>query len=207
MLLAMLEFGLPHARRFGREIRAWRAASYCWRNHEILISKLPKDLHVLHEVQRHYRNRPANLNTIIVLRDPRDVLTSHHSEFERRYFIGTRDWRKRHDYFLRHRDDPETMVIKYEQVVGNVRSTQEKIEAFVGEKMARPLANFHTDYRPGFDQGALNGWRPVDTKGVRRWAGAEHADRVREMLRDIPDLPEILIDLGYERDDSWIKSY
>src|SRR5690242_12570056 len=42
LLQLMLENGLPTARRFGREVGGWRAATYCWRNHELLISKVPR---------------------------------------------------------------------------------------------------------------------------------------------------------------------
>jgi len=39
MLQMMLENAMPQARRFGCETGGWRAATFAWRNHALLISK------------------------------------------------------------------------------------------------------------------------------------------------------------------------
>lgn len=205
MLLAMLEYALPQARRFGKETRGWRAATYCWRNHEVVISKIPKDLLVLDRLQQFYQDRRANLKTILVIRDPRDVLTSRHQSYQRQYFLDLHEWRKRHEYYLLHRNDRDTLVVKYEDIITKLNSTQSRIEKFTREKMTRPLGDFYTETRLDFDQRPLNGWRPVDARGIGRWKRPEHRERIRHILAELPDLPRILIDTGYESSDAWAK--
>src|SRR5579863_2565680 len=51
LLLLMMEYALPQARHFGREISAWRAATFEWRNHEVVLSKCPLDIFRLHRVR------------------------------------------------------------------------------------------------------------------------------------------------------------
>jgi hypothetical protein len=207
LLLAMLEYALPHARYFGREVRGWRAANYSWRNHALMISKFPADILVLDKLQKLYEKRRADLKTILMVRDPRDILTSHHVYADIPYFMSPERWRGRYKHFVIHRDQPDVLVLKYEQIVQDLVKTQNQIEAFIGEKLVRPLAEFYTQDRQEFDQRPLNGWRPVDAQGVGRWARPEHAARIRQMLQEMPELPAALIDLGYETDDSWTKSF
>src|SRR5690348_217375 len=54
LLQLMLENSLPHARRFGREVGGWRAATYAWRNHAVLISKVPHDMFRLDPLRKFY---------------------------------------------------------------------------------------------------------------------------------------------------------
>jgi hypothetical protein len=49
--------------------------------------------------------------------------------------------------------------------------------------------------------------RPVDRSGIGRWAKREHRQRIEEILREVPELPQALIDLGYEADTSWIERW
>ncbi len=207
MLLAMLEYGYPTARKFGEEISGWRAATFKWRNHAMLISKVPKDLLVVHRVMNWYRGRAAKLKTIIVLRDPRDVLTSHHVSHDRPYFQEPEEWRLFHSRYEYHRSNPEVLTVKYEDLVDDVPGTQATIEAFIGVKSERPFADFHKAERSDFDTRPLNGVRPADKKSVGRWARAEHAGRIEQILREVPDFPELLIEMGYEQDRAWIDRW
>jgi hypothetical protein len=66
---------------------------------------------------------------------------------------------------------------------------------------------FHTVERPDFAVQTLNGLRPVEASLLRRWASAEHRPRIEQVLRELPQLPQALIDLGYERDETWTEAY
>jgi hypothetical protein len=203
LLLAMLEHALPHAKQFHKEISGWRAATWCWRNHEVMVSKVPRDILKLHQLRNFYRNRQAKLKAIVLVRDPRDVLTSNHASHARRYFQDLEEWKSLHAAFRTQKDQPDVLVIKYEDLVADVPAIQKRIDNFTGEKMSRPFGEFHQNKKEEFDATALNGIRPVDRKGIGRWRAPEHVDRIREILQQVPDLPAILIELGYEKDDSW----
>jgi hypothetical protein len=59
----------------------------------------------------------------------------------------------------------------------------------------------------GFETAALNGIRPIDTASLDKWRDPQHHERIRAVLREIPDLPSVLVDEGYEPDDSWLAGY
>jgi hypothetical protein len=208
MLQMMLENGLPAARRFGREYGGWRAATYSLRNHAIVISKVPQDVFRLEPLRRFYAGRKAKLRIILMVRDPRDVLTSQRKEGgPAGYVVGSERWRSYYDGFCANRDAADVVVMRYEDLVQDVAAQQERIEQFTGEKMAVPFAEFHTVERPDFELKTLNGLRPVETSLLRRWASEKHRPRIEQVLRELPQLPRALIDLGYERDETWTEAY
>ena len=209
LLQLMVENGLPQARRFGREVGGWRAATYCWRNHPVVISKVPHDLFRLNPLRNFYAGRRADLRVVLTLRDPRDLLTA-----RRKRSCGTVDycltpgqWRQYWRAFAAHRHDAGTTVVRYEALVADPAAEQARVEAFLGRPMATPFADFLTVDRPDFDPTTLCGLRPVETSRVARWAADEHRGRVAQLLADLPELPDVLARLGYEPDDRWAEAY
>jgi hypothetical protein len=200
LLQLMLENGLPHARRFGREVGGWRAATYSWRNHAVMISKVPHDLFRLEPLRRFYAGRSAELKVILMQRDPRDLMTATRRSCSGKigYCGDAHLWERYYRAFIRHRDDPDTMVVRYEDLVANAACEQARIEPFVGEPMAIPFSNFNSVERPDFDQTTLCGLRPLEQTRVCRWSLPEHRARIREVLSEVPSLSEAVLELGYE---------
>jgi hypothetical protein len=208
LLQLMLENGLPEALRFGRETAGWRAATYCWRNHEKVITKVPHDVFRLAPLRRFYSKRDVELKTILMLRDPRDVLTSRRKTGgPRGYVVSSERWRKYYEAFKRHQQDPDVIVVRYECLVENVGNEQSRLETFTGETMAVPFCHFNEVERPDFDTSTLNGLRPIEQTLIARWAAPDHSDRIRQVLAELPELPKALIDLGYASDTSWIDQH
>ena len=209
LLQLMVENGLPQARRFGREVGGWRAATYCWRNHPVVISKVPHDIFRLAPLRNFYAGRAADLRVVLTLRDPRDLLTA-----RRRRAGGTVDycltsgqWRQYWRAFAGHRHDAGTMVVRYEDLVVDPAGEQARVEAFVGRPMVTPFADVLTVDRPDFDPTTLCGLRPVETSRVARWAADEHRERVGRLLAELPELTDVLVRLGYEPDAGWATAY
>jgi len=50
---------------------------------------------------------------------------------------------------------------------------------------------------------ALNGLRPVTTERIDGWRS--HLSRIKEQLAQHADLPDLLINNGYERDTQWLR--
>ena len=209
MLQLMLQHAYPRARRFGQERRGHLAATTTFRNHEILISKDPSDIRRLHRLINHYAARKAVLKPILLIRDPRDVLTSHHAHFpDRPYFFDTAKFDVYDRCLQAHEKSPGVLVVKYEDLVLEVATSQQLIEEFVGEPVQGTLEQFHANVPSGFRRElTLNGVRPVDTKSIGRWRNPKHEGRIRQVLADLPGFGERLIQLGYERDESWIADY
>lgn len=58
-----------------------------------------------------------------------------------------------------------------------------------------------------FETKALNGVRTFDVSSLDRWRSPKYRDRIRQLLAEMPDLPELLVRLGYEADAEWTKDY
>jgi hypothetical protein len=206
LLQMMLENGIPGVRRFGREVGAWRAATYSWRNHAVVISKVPQDIFRLQSLRDFYQQRQAKLRIILMVRDPRDVLTSQRKTGgPTGYCVGPQRWLNYYNAFQSHRSDADVLVVRYEELVSKTAMEQQRIEAFTGETSSRPFTDFHSIDRPDFETNTLNGLRPVEQSLIARWSGSEHRERIRQLLETISVLPEALIQLGYESNDRWIS--
>jgi len=208
MLQLMIENGIPDAKRFGRETGGWRAATFCWRNHEKAITKVPHDLFRLVPLRQFYAKRGVELKIILMLRDPRDVLTSRRKTGgPSGYVVSSERWRRYFEAFKQHQSDRDVMVMRYENLVADVENQQKRIENFTGETMVVPFSQFCQVDRPDFDTSTLNGLRPIEQTLVARWAALDHHQRIEDVLRELPELPQALIDLGYESDTFWTEPY
>jgi hypothetical protein len=210
LLQMMLENAMPYARRFGREVGGWRAATYCWRNHPVVISKVPHDLFRLDELRDFYSRRQAKLKIILMLRDPRDVLTSQRKMSGRdreEYVVGFARWRKYYQHFRMQWDRCDSLLVRYEKLVTEVETEQKRIETFTGEPTVVSFRSFHEVPRSDFDISTLNGLRPVENSLLCRWKQPRHRERIAAALREIPELPRALRELHYESDESWIEQW
>jgi hypothetical protein len=205
LLQLMLENALPQARRFGREVGGWRAATFAWRNHPLLISKVPHDVFRLDALRNFYVSRPASLRIIMMIRDPRDVLTSQRKDRgSDQYVVTPHRWLRYYQAVQRHRHAPDVLEVRYEDLVGASQRQQERIEGFLGVQMSIPFCRFHEVVRPDFDISTLNGLRPIEQSPVARWTDDCHRSRIGEVLAELPGLPEAIVELGYAEDDSWV---
>lgn len=206
LMQAMMSTAYPAARVFDSEVGAWRAATYVWRNHRLLISKTPQDVCRIPQIRNLYAGRSARVHFVLMTRDPRDVLTSKQPAFPD-YCQHIDDWRVLHTLAMHYRNDPDVTHVTYERLISETGEVQRQIEAVVGEPGLRPFTDFHEHVSPKFAVRTLNGVRPVEKSKVGRWARAEHAERVREILREVPGFAQIVVDLGYEPDTGWVERW
>jgi hypothetical protein len=208
LLQLMLENGLPHARRFGRERSGWRAATYSFRNHATMISKQPRDIFRLEPLREFYSTRRAKLKIIAMQRDPRDLLTTQREKDGAVVYKGSPgDLRGNCMFFLNQRESGDTLIVRYEDLVTQPAVEQSRIEHFVGQSMLVPFEKFDSVHRPDFNTTTLQGLRPVETTRVARWKDPRHTERLKQMLRLMPDLPEMVVQLGYETDHAWAEQF
>jgi mRNA-degrading endonuclease RelE of RelBE toxin-antitoxin system len=209
LLKLLLEVAMPRARRFRREIRAWRAATSRLRNHEVMITKRPRDVDDLPRIRELYAGRRTQLRIIIMIRDPRDILTSSHvkSAHERPYHISIPEWNHSYEHVIKHSNDPDVMLVRYEDLVTNTGPIESRLESFIGERFEQPFSSFVDRVPTGFETRALNGLRPIDAHGIARWRRPEHRERIEQLLRELPDFPQQIVQLGYERDREWVGQW
>lgn len=217
LLLLQTETCVSDARTFGFEVRALGAAQYALRNHSYMITKFPSDVFFLDEIRAYYAKRRADVRFVLTVRDPRGVLTSIYQGVDRRQEGGYSEdparWQAYYDHVQYARQFDDVIPVEYQDLVSRSTDVQRALTEFIGWHVDLPFDQFHTAASPDFrggchgDPSPLNGLRPLDSSRLHAWRQPKHRDRIRRILREIPDLPDCLIEMGYESDSSWVREY
>ncbi len=187
------------------EIDAWEKheASLCKhrKNVGIYLTKNPVDLNIVHPrllIDRH-------LHVIAMIRDPRDVIVSKHKRDPSRYWVPLRMW-KRHLGIMRGLQHHNRFLsVRYETLVEQPDKVQEMLLSRL--RFLRPRARFsefHGTAAPSAKSlTAMGSLRPLSGASVGQWRC--HLSRVAGQLAIHGSVTEELIDLGYEKDHSWLE--
>ncbi len=208
LLQAMCETCVEDARVFGEEVDARVAAKYALRNHRFMVTKRPDDLFFFDEIRGIYAKRPADVRFILLKRDPRAVLTSRHKKGSGDHYVSIGRWRAFYEHWQYQCSNPDVCVVAFEDLVTSTDEVQMRLQEHTEWQVKRPFAEFHRSMDDSFDAAALNGVRPVDASAITRWQSPKHKPYLRELLRkDLKELPQVLIDMGYENSTEWTAEY
>ena len=95
--------------------------------------------------------------------------------------------------------------VKYEDLV----SDPDRIQTYLKSRVSflRQTANFsefHSIAKPTKSSvAAMSGVRPISTTSIGRWR--EHLPRIRAQVERFPEIVDVLIELGYENDNEWMR--
>lgn len=206
LLQLMMASCIGGARTFRLERRAHYVAEYALRNHALMISKTPSDLFWIDEIRQQYAGRQSTVRFIVLTRDPRDVLTSHHRNRPGQYYMTPQRWRAFFDHYSYACRFSDVLAVRFEDLVGRTAEVEQKICDFISRRPQRPFSRFHEVRVKGFDTSALNGVRALETSNIGRWRESRHTQRMHQLLDELPQLPEWLIAMGYEPDTQWVQS-
>ncbi len=194
-----------------------------------IATKAPLDVMHLNFIDELNINK-KQLIIIILVRDFREIVTSRHPIYPDEYFIGydysywpvSKDFskweycapgiipisRKIRDVMGRE----DVLVVKYEDLVRNPDVAQKKI----AEKFGLHFTGLFSEYEKSSSRHPYRyegKYSPQDKAlvleggGVKikeaRWIKKEHRARVIDQFEKCPDLFELLVNHGYEKDDSW----
>jgi len=145
-----------------------------------------------------------DLYGIHVYRDPRSVISSIHVKAKDCYAVNFRSWKKQQKLAERPSRHPRFLTVCYEKLVTDPDTVQGDIrQAFPFRDSTGSFSNYHERARPPFGAiQALNGLRALDEARLEPWR--HHLPRVKEQLIRHPEMADMLIELGYETDRSWI---
>jgi hypothetical protein len=165
----------------------------------LYVSKKPADVKRIEPVLR----ADPNLFVVNVERDPRAVITSIHRHRPEVYLSDYGDWAKCIEAARRLAHHPNFLTIRYERLVSAPDATQMEIEGrfpFLVRK--HKFSEFDRFARPSnAAREALGSVRPVAADRVEAWR--QQLPRLKGELLRHPEMVEALIEMGYERDDSW----
>lgn len=213
LLQLLVEACVEDCNTFAGEVPALWAAQHANRDRPFMLTKLPDDIRRVADIRAKYTERRGRPKFIITLRDPRSVLTSRHQAYTaaRGYYVEIARWQKIWDAFARQENDGDVCVVRYEDLVSRPDRVQEQLRTFIGWNVSHPFARYHERAerirRDSMTEGALGGLRPLDATTLQRWQKPDHADRIRAVLREVPDFAAICQTLGYETDRQWTQQY
>jgi hypothetical protein len=209
LLQLQIETCVTDARTFGTEMSvAWLQSPLS--NHSYLITKAPWDLFYLDEIRKLYAERRADVRFIVTVRDPRAVLTSVHATITGGpdgYFLNPPNWLTYYEHVRYAQRFDDVLTVEYQDMVCNPAEVQRRLTEFVGWHVHLPFDQYLTAIPPNFKQVNLNGLRPLDPTRLDAWRQGKHRERIRRVLREVTDLPEYLVEMGYESDTSWVRDY
>ena len=211
LLQLMIETCVAQVHSFSSEVDAVWAAREAPRRRPWLVTKCPSDVDRVPELRRWYATRPGELQLLLTVRDPRAVLTSRHAGYppSRGYYVSPARWRAVDELVEGLRLDPDATVLGYEDLVTHPDAVQRALTERLGWSVHTPFARFHNAVQPGtldrMTTGALGGLRPLERAGLTGWRAPEHRGRLCAVLRELPDLPALLVRRGYTTDQSWLE--
>lgn len=207
--LLQLQLGtcVSDVRAFNDEAYALVAAQCALRNHSYMVTKLPYDIFFFDEIRAFYARHPANVRFILTARDPRAILTSTRTGIESGYHMRPSWWLDYYEHVSYAQQFADVVTVEYEDLVCRPAEVQRVLTEFIGWRVHRPFEQFHSAVPRGFRTLNLNGLRPLDPTRLNAWKHEQHRNRIEEVLREIPELPKYLIEMGYESDTSWVQDY
>lgn len=190
-------------------------------------SKRPFDVFEFDAIRAAADAAGKRLDMIVMLRDPRDILTSFHSLVPDDYFYSADLC-----YYLYGDNGPtktlpgllpvhlQTLAIlksgafpqgvfllKYEHLVADPDRIQQMLADNLDLEFTAKFTDFHKGRIAGAHAHAMNGVRPLSDDRVQKWRAPEHRDRIIDQFTRFPMLHDVVIDLGYEADTAWFDAF
>ena len=170
------------------------------KDYDIYCTKNPRDILVASPLL----SIDSKLWMIHMERDPRDVIVSRHKNKPAVYWTNLRLWKMRRKAIQKASKHQRFIVVRYEDLVKEPDGVQQELinkMPFLVKKSK--FSDFYKMASPSdMSINALQGLRPVNTKSIGKWR--DNKPRVAAQLRIHGDISRDLIELGYEKDNSWI---
>jgi len=175
-----------------------------------ICTKRPLDIFDLDAIRATMPYR--DFRFIVMVRDPRSLLSSCHSNFGTQFFQGG-------DYMMCLRDGirsftlpgvlptgfrileeatrPDVLIVRYENLVRDPEAERKRISEFCGVDLPGRFGDFHESVVPCLLQAPLNGVRPVEVSSEPEWLSPPRLARVALQYDLFPELDDLCRRLGY----------
>ncbi len=166
-----------------------------------ICTKNPQD----HQLLKELIEKDEQLYFISMVRDPRDVVVSRHSMRPEVYWANLRQWREWFVNNKAYKNHPRLNMIRYEDLVSNPDKIQQQLKKrLLFAPVGKCFSEYHRFAEPSRQSlRAMRGVRPVNADSIGNWRN--HLPRVAGQLSLHGPITQELIDLGYEKDDQWLK--
>lgn len=156
---------------------------------------------------------------LVTVRDPRSVLCSKHVNTGDLYKVswdftwkrgpkqmvrrdsnkhmGLIDWHKAIRAFV------PNIIVRYEDLILATETQQQRIGEALGLTFIGSFLDFYERDIPNLLTHQMNGVRPVETSRINAWH--DHPERIKQQFTECPELFDLVMELGYEKDNSWFQ--
>lgn len=167
------------------------------------VTKRPLDIFRIGNIRRKNKNGfNKQLIFLLMVRDPRFVLTSRHEKVNGKYLIRydmggveSAGLVATHKSVIHHKNDGDCLVVKYEYMINSLQAVEDKLKGF-GVPIIWPMADYVKveQYHPGEQQKPLH--RPLST--ARK--GLTPGDQVylNRQIAECPYINQMIEDFGYD---------
>ncbi|MEX2048886.1 MAG: sulfotransferase domain-containing protein [Gemmatimonadota bacterium] len=199
-----------------------------------IASKYPLDVFNIKKLLSLNVHR-KKLHVIVMIRDPRDLVTSRHPLLPDQYFIGhDHSWWPQDAEFgswkfnapgiveifreieeLGRQSEIPTYTVKYEDLVEEPNRIQQQLRDRFGLDFADSFADFHQHpekmaYRYAGrtsprEASLVRENKPADRSRSGKWQAPQHRERIREQFGASAELLGIVRSHGYETSDDWLR--
>lgn len=145
---------------------------------------------------------------VFMIRDPRDSLTSVHPSSGNPVWEFP-SWKHNYNNYLKLKNKVNSVEIFYEHLLTSPEVVQNELAAFFPMKIVESFPNFFSkkDFclsRVAEMEKEMGSLRPFDISRIGAWREPRRRDILSRQVSKYPELAEIVIRLGYEKDYSWL---
>jgi len=154
--------------------------------------KTPKNVRAFEDIDAAFS---GNVRLIHIVRDGRDVVSSHHPNAAEKYYVSPQRWVA--DVGAGMEQKEKTLLVRYEDLVSETESTLKIVCDFIGETFDPRLLEFEK-YTTVKENKAWKGKkaRALHQEGVAGWRAPEHKEQVTEFMQTA-GAEDLMSELGY----------
>mgnify|MGYP001545907426 CR=1 FL=1 len=169
----------------------------------LLVNKIPKT------AQRWCEKRPYNVlyikeileywpqaKFIHIVRDARDVLTSHHPQAPNRYWVKPERWIRDVSAGYAFRNHQQVYTLKFEDLVENPNDQIKSICKFIDEPYTDEMKNWYEYATVRSNRAWFSELQQIHKKSLKKWQRPEHKTRLSELEAN-PQIIQLQKLIGY----------
>ena len=171
------------------------------KNSGVLLTKNPQDIRVVGPSMW----ADPSLYVVCMVRDPRDCTVSTHGSSKDKYWTSMKVWKDNKKTFDHLTKLKNFISVKYEDMVSNPDDVQNMLcEKIPFLKKRHLFSNYHNAAENSkYYEKSLGKVRPISSDSIGKWKN--HLPRVKEQITKYPEITKFLIQMGYEKNESWIE--
>jgi hypothetical protein len=146
---------------------------------------------------RHFR---ARARLIHIVRDGRDVITSIHPGYEKKFWVPPERWIMDVAAGRLMENHPQILTIRYEDLVQQYEATLRRICEFIEEEFDKAFLSYPHSARIKESGAWFNPAQAANDKSIGRWKDPKYKEVIAALLQE-PMAIELLRHYGYDQNE------